>query len=83
MSVKTNLSTTEIERSLKENEESLREIRELLVLSPEDPELNNLAGDLQSMMEVQRQQLLLSKKKDLLALIGCPAETLHDDIGHT
>ncbi|CAG8783630.1 44446_t:CDS:2 [Gigaspora margarita] len=83
MSVKTILSTTEIERSLKENEESLREIRELLVLSPEDPELNNLAGDLQSMMEVQRQQLLLSKKKDLLALIGCPAETLHDDIGHT
>ncbi|CAG8534780.1 11205_t:CDS:2 [Acaulospora colombiana] len=81
MSSQGELSTAELESSLKENENSLTEINELLVLSPEEPELVNLAEVLQNLIKLQREQLLQLKKNDLLALIGCSAEPSNNEMG--
>ncbi|CAG8539958.1 7219_t:CDS:2 [Acaulospora morrowiae] len=81
MSTQDELSTAEIESSLKENENSLAEIKELLVLSPEEPELINLAEVLQNLIKLQQEKLLQRKKDDLLALIGCSVEPSSHEIG--
>ena len=61
------MSTTDLENSIKENEESLKEIRELLLLSPGESELENLAGELENLIKLQQEQILQAKKKELLA----------------
>ncbi|RHZ50552.1 hypothetical protein Glove_495g28 [Diversispora epigaea] len=75
------LSTTEIESSLRENETSLAEVNELLVLSPEEPELLSLVEVLQNLIKLQQMQLLESKKNDLLKLFGGPVESSDQNIG--
>ncbi|CAG8545604.1 2102_t:CDS:2 [Diversispora eburnea] len=75
------LSTAEIESSLRENETSLAEVNELLVLSPEEPELLNLVEVLQNLIKLQQIQLLESKKNDLLKLLGGPVESSDQIIG--
>src|ERR1043165_180349 len=61
------LTATDLESSIKENEESLKEIKELLLLSPEEPELKNLARELEDLIKLQQEQLLQVKKNELLA----------------
>ncbi|CAG8453650.1 819_t:CDS:2 [Funneliformis mosseae] len=68
------MSTTDLESSLKENEESLKEISELLLLSPEEPELKNLAIELENLIKLQQDQILQAKKKELLSRFGLSEE---------
>src|SRR5204863_4636507 len=66
--------TADLENSIKENEESLKEIKELLLLSPEEPELKNLARELKDLIELQQEQLLQVKKNELLVQFGLSEE---------
>ena len=59
--------TADLEKSIKENEESLKEIKELLLFSPEEPELKNLSRELEDLIKLQQEQLLQVKKSELLA----------------
>ncbi|CAI2178057.1 13056_t:CDS:2 [Funneliformis geosporum] len=76
------MSTTDLESSIKENEESLKEIRELLLLSPEESELKNLATELENLIKIQQEQILQTKKKELLARFGLTEEK-NDENGKT
>jgi hypothetical protein len=69
-----NMSTTDLESSIKENEESLKEIKELLLFSPEDSELKNLSRELEDLIKLQQEQLLQVKKNELLAHFGLSEE---------
>lgn len=62
--------TTDLESSIKENEESLKEIEELLLFSPQDSELKNLSRELKDLIKLQQEQLLQVKKNELLAHFG-------------
>jgi hypothetical protein len=66
--------TTDLKSSIEENEESLKEIKELLLFSPEDSELMNLSRELEDLIKLQQEQLLQVKKNELLAHFGLSEE---------
>ncbi|RIA96940.1 hypothetical protein C1645_732907 [Glomus cerebriforme] len=66
--------TADLESSIKENEVSLKEIKELLFFSPEEPELNSLSKELEDLIKLQQEQLLQVKKNELLAQFGLSEE---------
>ncbi|GBB87828.1 hypothetical protein RclHR1_14310005 [Rhizophagus clarus] len=68
------MSGSGLESSIKENEESLKEIEELLLFSPEDSELKNLSRELEDLIKLQQEQLLQVKKNELLAHFGLSEE---------
>jgi hypothetical protein len=67
-------TTSDLEISIKENEESLKEIKELLLFNPEEPELKSLAKELEDLIKLQQEQLLQVKKNELLAQFGLSEE---------
>ncbi|CAJ0831708.1 17828_t:CDS:2 [Entrophospora sp. SA101] len=69
------MSVSDLEVSIRENKESLKELTDLLFLSPEDLELKKLAQDLELFISKQEEKLLQLKKEELLRLIGCQPET--------
>jgi hypothetical protein len=59
-----------MQAAIEETKVQLREVQELLLLEPNSPDLEAMTKDLRQLLELQEQEFLETRKKELLALLG-------------